>query len=191
MSDKPTYLGLLNAISLGESEAECYLNGWAATTHRDDVRAVISTVAIREGEHGKAFAKRICELGYAVKPKSTSKARTGAEAKPDSKMEIACSTELSDREKFEKLQLGRAPKEGTTDVFASFFDDSTIDIQTGALLGRYIAEERDSGRMLRGCYEQLCREESGSVASVTATLEPLAAQLGRIEMLLEKLVAKK
>lgn len=187
MSEKPTYLGLLNAISLGESAAECYLDAWAATTQRSDVRSVISTVALREGEHGKAFAKRICELGYGVIPRNTAKARSDAEAK----MAIACSTELSDREKFEKLQLGRAPKEGTPDIFASFFDDSTIDIQTGALLGRYIAEERDSGRRLRDCYEQLCQEDSGSPASVTASLEPLAAQLGRIEILLEKLVSKK
>ena len=28
MSDKPSYLGLLNAISVGESEAHCYLNAW-------------------------------------------------------------------------------------------------------------------------------------------------------------------
>ena len=27
------------------------------------------------------------------------------------------------------------------------FNDATIDIQTGALLGRYISEERDSTRM--------------------------------------------
>ena len=81
MSEKPTYLGLLNAISLGESAAECYLDAWAATTQRSDVRSVISTVALREGEHGKAFAKRICELGYGVSPRNTAKARSDAEAK--------------------------------------------------------------------------------------------------------------
>ena len=180
MSDKPTYLGLLNAISLGESAAECYLDAWAATTCRDDVRGVIATVALREGEHGKAFAKRICELGYGLIPKPSA---DGA-----AKMAIASSTELSDREKFEQLQLGRPPKEGR-DIFASFFDDQTIDIQTGALLGRYIAEERDTGRMFRNCYEQLCAEESNTPKALTTSLEPLAAQLGRIEVLLEKLVA--
>jgi hypothetical protein len=40
------------------------------------------------------------------------------------------------------------------------FNDQTIDIRTGELLGRYIAEERDSGRMLRGCY-QVLRERAG------------------------------
>ena len=180
MSEKPTYLGLLNAISLGESEAEGYLNCWAATTKSDDVRAIISMVALREGEHGKAFAKRMCELGYGVVPKE------GSEL--DAKMAIASSTTLSDREKFEKLGVGKAPNPGK-DIFSTFMDDTTMDIQTGALMGRYIAEERDSGRILRGCYDTLCSEGSGSSPQQMASLEPLAAQLGRIEVLLEKLVA--
>ena len=73
MSDKPSYLGLLNAIANGESQAECYLNVWAGTTPDDGVRQVISTVALREGEHGKAFAKRLCELGYTVLPREDPK----------------------------------------------------------------------------------------------------------------------
>ena len=185
MSDKPTYLRLLNAISLGESEAECYLNAWAATTCDDAVRQVISTVAIREGEHGKAFAKRICELGYAVQPKETSDA--------DAKMAIACSTTLSDKEKFEKLSLGRAvANTGDDDVFSRMFRDTSIDIQTGALLGRYVAEERDSGRMLAGCYSALCAQSNGG-ADTPAALSPtvaagLEARLGRVEELLGCLV---
>ena len=58
------------------------------------------------------------------------------------------------------------------------FDDKSIDIQTGALLGRYIAEERDSGRLLTSCYRQLCAAENGSSvtngdgADLSAQLEP-------------------
>ena len=95
MTSKPTYLGLLNRIANAEAEAECYLDAWAATTPRDDVRQIISTVALREGEHGKAFAKRMCELGYAVEPPLTS---TAAQRMP-----ITSSTTLTDREKFERL----------------------------------------------------------------------------------------
>ena len=40
-------------------------------------------------------------------------------------------------------------------LFDGFFRDHTIDIATAELLGRYIAEERDTARLLRGCYEQL------------------------------------
>jgi len=66
MSEAPSYIGLLNRISVAESNAECYLDAWANTTSHPGVRQVISTVALREGEHGKAFAKRLCELGYSV-----------------------------------------------------------------------------------------------------------------------------
>ena len=43
--------------------------------------------------------------------------------------------------------------------------------------------------MLHGCYDQLCAAENGR--SRTATAGDLSVQLGRIEDLLEKLVAKK
>lgn len=182
MSEKPSYLGLLNAIAVAEGAAEDYLTCWAETTTRDDVRAVISTVALREGEHAKAFEKRICELGFELRPG----------AGDPTKGEIAASTELTDREKFEKLGLGGEPGDGP-DVFTGMFGDTTIDIQTGALLGRYIAEERDSGRMLRSCYDQLCAEEEAG-ADGSAASEELSAitdRLDRIEAALEKLAKPK
>ena len=64
MSDKPSYLGLLNAISLAETRAHAYLSAWADVTRDPEVRAVLCTVAAREGEHGMSFAKRINELGF-------------------------------------------------------------------------------------------------------------------------------
>ena len=182
MSDKPSYLGLLNAIAVAEGAAEEYLRCWAATTTNDEVRAVISTVAIREGEHAKAFEKRICELGYGLRSKP-------ADPEP---LEVAGSTDLSDREKFEKLRLGGEPADGP-DVFAGMFADSTIDIQTGALLGRYIAEERDSGRLLRSCYQQLCRaEEAGpdSASGDDGGLAALSDRLDRIEACLAELAQR-
>jgi len=180
MSDKPSYLGLLNAIALGESEAECYLSEWAATTENDAVRRVISTVALREGEHGKAFAKRLCELGYGVLPRDNGGAIE--------RTEIARSCTLSDKEKFERLGLAPKGDGSGPDIFSRMFDDTTIDIQTGALLGRYIAEERDSGRMLRACYQQLCASGHSNDGDSTGEL---SEQLGRIERLLEQLVARK
>jgi rubrerythrin len=182
MSEKPSYLGLLNAISLGESEAECYLNAWAEATQDDGVRKVIATVALREGEHGKAFAKRVCELGYSVLSRDNSQA--GA------KLAIAGSHDLTDREKFEKLGLASIEDSSTDDVFTRMFADRNIDIQTGALLGRYIAEERDSGRMLRACYSQLCAQENGNGHASGSVDGRVADSLARIECLLEQLVAR-
>jgi hypothetical protein len=182
VSEKPSYLGLLNAISVAESEAECYLNAWAEVTRDDAVRQVIATVALREGEHGKAFAKRICELGYAVLPRVADDAAE--------KLRIASSTEISDRRKFELLKLGQAPADpDADDVFARMFRDKTIDIATGALLGRYIAEERDSGRLLSGCYRALCAQEAAA-APAAATSGGLEDRLARIECLLEQLVGR-
>jgi hypothetical protein len=150
MSDKPTFLGLLNGVSLAESAAHCYLEEWIAVTEHDGVRDTLRKVSVREGEHGKAFAKRINELGYNLKPKDDP-----GQAK---RMEIAGSCEMSDLEKMEAFGLGRLDSGDKPDVFDRFFADKTIDPITGALLGRYIAEERDSGRLLKACYEQLCAE---------------------------------
>jgi len=146
MSDKPSYLGLLNAIALGESRAHAYLSAWIAKTTNPDVKVVLSTVAAREGEHGMSFAKRLNELGYSVRDKD--------DPGQEKRLAIA-SSDRSDLEKMEKLGLGRLDTGDRPDLFDDVFKDHTIDIPTGALLGRYIAEERDSARLLRCCYEQL------------------------------------
>ena len=66
MPEKPSYLGLLNRIAVGESQGHKYFSAWAASTTDPDVRCVLEKVAIREGEHGLAFTKRINELGFSV-----------------------------------------------------------------------------------------------------------------------------
>jgi hypothetical protein len=77
------------------------------------------------------------ELGYEVRWPS-------AEGS-DAKFAMACSS-LSDIEKFEVFGVGRKP--GGPDVFDRMFENKDLDPVTGGLLGRYIAEERDSGRIL-------------------------------------------
>lgn len=133
----PSYLGLLNAIAVGETGAELFLLGWADTTTDTQLAETLRFVAMREGEHGKAFAKRMLELGYPV--------RWPAPAACEAKLAMACSS-MTDAEKFAAFKLGRKP--GGPDVFDRMFEDKTLDVATGALLGRYIAEERDSGRRL-------------------------------------------
>jgi hypothetical protein len=175
MSGKPTYLGLLNAIALAEAEAHCYLAEWIAKTPHEGVRQVLATVAAREGEHGMSFAKRVNELGYSVRPKDDPGApkRRGIAA-----------SDRSDLEKFELLGLGRLDTGDKPDLFDNFFKDHSIDIATGELLGRYIAEERDSGRLLRQCYQQL-RAEAGLPAA-PATTEPSSdARLAALETKLD------
>jgi rubrerythrin len=161
MSDKPSYLGLLNAVSLAETAAYEYLTAWAAVTPHDGVKATLLAVAAREGEHGMSFAKRINELGYNLRPGADDPKRA-------ERMAIACSTEISDFDKMHALGVARiaedAGKSGP-DVFDQFFSDHSIDIQTGEMLGRYIAEERDSGRRLRACYLAVKAEHDAAETS--------------------------
>jgi rubrerythrin len=158
MSDKPSYLDLLNRISLGESNAYCYLSEWAEVTKDADVRRVMLTVAAREGEHGLSFAKRINELGYELVQKP--------DENLEKKLEIVRS-DCSDLEKMEALGFARtADSADKPDFFDDLFKDHSIDIQTGELLGRYIAEERDSGRLLRACYA--CLQEAEEAKAPTS-----------------------
>ena len=165
MSDKPSYLGLLNAIALGEGNAHRYLRAWVEKTSDPDVKQVIQTVAIREGEHALAFEKLICELGYSLREKK--------DPNSDKAMKIAAS-DRSDLEKFEALGVGGGGN--GEDPFARMFEDTTIDIQTGELLGRYIAEERDSGRRLRACHQALKQADAGSVVDDIADLRERVAK---------------
>ena len=96
MSDKPSYLGLLNAVAWPESSAHCYLSEWAAVTKDPDVR---QRPAYRGGPRGRArmsFAKRINELGYELRQKP--------DESLDKKLDIARS-DCSDLEKMEALGL--------------------------------------------------------------------------------------
>jgi len=168
MSDKPSYLGLLNAIAVAESAACEYLTAWADTTPSPDVRNVLLTVAAREGEHGMSFAKRINELGYEVRRKDD----------PNQEKTLALvRSDRSDLKKFEKLKLHQLDTGDQPDIFDGFFKDHSIDIRTGELLGRYIAEERDSARLFRGCYEQLVAAGNGSANATSESLQSLDAKV--------------
>jgi len=68
---------------------------------------------------------------------------------------------MRDIDKFRELRLHKIGDE-VLGFFDNVFADHTIDVQTGMLLGRYIAEEHDSARLLRQCYEALVAEERGA-----------------------------
>lgn len=187
MSDKPSYLGLLNAVSLAESNAHCYLTEWASVTKDPDVRRVLLTVAAREGEHGMTFAKRINELGYELLQR------------PDDTLQKKLAIVRSDRSDLEKMEAlgfgGRDDAEGEPDIFDDFFKDHSIDVQTGELLGRYIAEERDTGRLLRACYQCLQEAADAEAAAEGAnrqdskTAKATARRLSAIETKVDQLCA--
>jgi len=180
MSEKPSYLGLLNAIAVAEAQAHDYLTVWADATPSPDVRRVLLTVAAREGEHGMSFAKRINELGYEV--------RCNDDSAREKAMELVRS-DRSDLKKMEKLKLHTLDTGDKPDIFDGLFKDHSIDIRTGELLGRYIAEERDTARLLRSCYEQLAAaaKTKSSAPPASESLEPLEAKVDALCRAVEEL----
>lgn len=151
METKPSYLGLLNAIAVGELGGEALLCAWGSACTDPEVQPVLVLVMLREAEHARSFAKRINELGFSVQDRP--------DPKLAGRIEMASRSDLSDREKLEQLGFAKEPAAGP-DFFARFFDDCTIDIHTGELLGRYISEERDTGRRFRACHAALCEREA-------------------------------
>jgi len=157
---KPSYLGLLNALAVGEAEGADYLRAWADTTSDPAVEEVLRFVVLRELEHSAVFAKRLAELGYGVLPRE--------DATRHRRVMRMAKSAASDIEKFQRFRLHEGPDD--TDVFDGFFTNKDIDPQTGALLGRYIAEERDSLRRFAACYDALVRRSAKGARTTAASV---------------------
>ncbi|MCR9277814.1 MAG: hypothetical protein NXH85_07540 [Pseudomonadaceae bacterium] len=174
MSEKPTYLGLLNAVAVGEQRGGEILSAWAAATPDPELAKTLSVVAIREREHAASFAKRLCELGFDV--------RTKPSAAFEAHLNLAASS-ASDAEKFAEV-LPVAKSDRNSDPLNHLFDDPSIDPQTGALLGRFIAEERDSERLLSAARARVTSSEESD-----GELEEIKARIERLTETLEDLKA--
>ena len=148
MPDKPSYIGLLNAIAVGETAAGDAFTEWADATTDKRLEKTLRLVAMRESEHGLAFQKRLMELGYEMRAPET-----GGE----SELEKIIRSKRSDLSKMRALKFHRGP--GDTDIFDGMFRDKTIDPVTGGLLGRYIAEERDTGWKLKAEADRLAERD--------------------------------
>lgn len=177
-SNKPSYLGTLNAIVNGERRGFEFLDVWASKTKNADLAGMLKTVALREAEHAASFEKRMCELGFSLIEKEDPKFKKT--------MEIVSSS-LEDVDKFEKLGVGQPEQEGE-DKLLQLLADNSIDPQTAALLGRFIAEERDSGRILREAYQ--CAKGVGPSPDETATLAGIQEQLTKLTEIVCELQSK-
>jgi hypothetical protein len=157
-TEKPDYLGQLNAISLAESEAGVYLEAWANATSDDDLACTLRLVAAREASHGETFCRRISELGFSLmaKPDPKAAARLAKYANP----------RISD---LEKIGPDRQEPE-ITDFFADAerkIAEGYYDEMTCNMMQWYINEEKDSGRRLREAYACV-REKAGMGGRVKA-----------------------
>ncbi len=183
MSERPSYLKVLNAIAVGEARGQALFDAWAMATKDATLAQTLKLIAIREGEHAAAFGKRVCELGFFVRDRSAEdfEERLGT-----------LRSDVSDAAKFETV-FGYGDERDNTDERADentgqgldgIFADTTIDPLSGALLGRFIAEERDTLRLLQAQYE---RVKSPSIDD--DELEQLTRRIERLTNTIEALKA--
>lgn len=181
---QPTFLPLLNSIAVNECKGEQLLNAWADATPDKQLAETLRFVAIREGEHSWAFTKRMCELGHAVCEE------TAYQVFKDFDALLACvKSPISDAEKVARLRGDNSGNESADaserkDPFRGFFNDTSIDPITGALLGRYICEERDSGRRLQAEYDRVCgagHAQSTELAEIKACMEALRQEISELK----------
>ncbi|WP_293677365.1 hypothetical protein [uncultured Phenylobacterium sp.] len=184
---EPAYLGLLNAISNGESAAGIYLEAWADVTPNPDLACTLRLVAARERSHGDVFCRRISELGFCLEKK----------VDPRSAEQLAklSNPNISDLEKIGD----RSENSAVTDFFADTrrkIAEGEYDPMTANLLTWYIAEEIDSGRRLKEAYDCV-REMSGGKktsapagpsADAEAIMACMTTGFSKLEKSLEKLV---
>ena len=144
MDNRPTFIPLLNSVSRAETAAGEAFTEWAQSTTDKRLAKTLRLVAMRESEHGIAFAKRMLEFGCEVYD-------DGLDFTAELRKIVG--SKRSDLSKMKALgfnKLGSGP-----DIFDNFFRDKMLDPTTGALLGRYICEERDTGRLLKAEHDRL------------------------------------
>ena len=187
---KPSYLGLLNAISLAESAAGQYLEAWADVTPGDELRDVLRLVAARERSHGEVFCRRIAELGFNL--------RRQKDPKSAARLARLANPEFSDLDK-----IG-AESDEEADPFGEIrrrMAEGEFDPMTVNLMNWYIAEEKDSALRLREAYDRVrgaARKRKhgadshaaadGPGAEAEAIMACMTAGFARLEKSLDKLV---
>ena len=187
-AEKPAYLGLLNAISLGESAAGQYLEAWANVTDDEDLACCLRFVAARETSHGEVFCRRIAELGFSLKPKK--------DPADGERLAKFADPRISDLEKIgpERQETGDIFRDIKKAMAAGEYDPMTCNLLTW-----YIAEEEDSGRRLREVYAGVRDKAAGkrarangsanghASADAEAIMACMTQGFGRLEKSIEKL----
>lgn len=178
MSERPSYPDLLNAIAVREQQAHAVLSAWRDATGDRELANVLNMVALRASEHAATFTKRLCELGRDLE--------SSASTEFDESLALA-ESDATDDEKFRRiLGYGATGEENKPDSLANVFDDRTIDPYTGGLLGRFIAEERDSERLLRNAWKK--RAPGGfTKADENSVLADIADRIDRLSRTLEEI----
>lgn len=168
---KPSYIGVLNAIANGERGGHELFSEWSAATKDKRLKRTLDMVAIREMEHSWAFEKRLCELGFSLRPPKAGDARKafekqlkflGSDASDEKKFATFGIAEQKKGKRNNKSNKKKDKKQmaPATDQLLSILADRSIDPKTGELMGRFICEERDTGRELRKAYKKMQQRKS-------------------------------
>ena len=96
MTERPTYLPMLEAIANAERQGHEYYQAWYDHATDPDLKETMRIVATRELEHSLAFTKRIDELGFECQPK---------EILDFAKQIEIVTSDCSDYEKLQALEL--------------------------------------------------------------------------------------
>ncbi len=193
LTQKPAYLGLLNAISLAESAAGVYLEAWADATRDEDLACTLRLVAARERSHGDVFCRRLSELGYSLRQKR--------DPSDGERLAKYADPRISDLEKIGPERDGGEVRDTFREIRQKMADGD-YDPMTCNLLQWYITEEEDSGRRLREAYACVRDKASGrramangSGVHASADAEAIMACMTegflRLEKTLEKLAKAK
>jgi len=183
---KPSYIGTLNAIANGERRGHELFKEWSAATQDKQLKKTLDMVAIREMEHSWAFEKRLCELGFSLRTPADDVAR-----KAFAKQLKLLKSGASDAEKYASFGITNRSVDGSNkgkkkgkkqdkkqgkktkedkrglprpDRLLSILADTSVDPKTGELMGRFICEERDTGRQLRKAYKAMRRRKGRKAA---------------------------
>ena len=152
---KPDYLGLLNSISLAESNAGRYLKAWADVTPDLELKHALCLVAARETTHGEVFRQRIERLGFSLLEKE--------DPRLVERVRVLGDPGRSDVEKIRARR--RDVLDADVDRFLASIDervaDESVDQLTRDTLRWYVHEERDSRALLRSVYERIAGPPAG------------------------------
>ena len=178
-STHPSYLGLLNGISQGETNAGVYLSAWEKVTTDPVLQKTLATVAERETTHGNVFRQRIERLGFSLQVKEN----------PDQANKVATVTDpnMSDLEKIQCLIPALLKSDWVEPSFSAIeekINDVSVDQLTRDTLRWYVTEERDSLQLLRACAKHVqeqaaAGQANGAVGTPSADAQAIMACLGQ------------